>query len=387
MPDPVVVRRLKFAAVVALAVAVVVVTAGLALRGRADKALARAVEVQAVPTVVLADVSEGSSRHIVLPGALQAFISAPLHARVSGYLKRWYVDIGRPVAAGQLLAEIDTPDLDQQVLQARADLATAEANRQLAQTTAIRWNGLVAQDAVSKQDADEKDGAFAASRAAANSARANLDRLLALESFKRITAPFAGVVTSRATDVGALITVGGVNDPALFTVSDQTRLRVYVNVPQIYSSLVGRGQAGEVTAPEFPGEVFKAVVVSDARAVGPAGGVLVELQLDNPEGRLKTGGYVQVRFALAAPGRTTSLPATAIIFRNAGATVAVVDRNGHVTIRPVLIARDLGARVEVGDGIAPGDRVIDNPPEALTTGDLVRVAPAAAARGTGRGGR
>jgi RND family efflux transporter MFP subunit len=382
MPDPIVVRRLKLTAAIALAAAIVVVAVGLVLRDRADRSLARAVEARAIPTVTLAAVAEGATRDIVLPGTLQAFVSAPLHARVSGYLKRWYVDIGRPVTAGQLLAEIDTPDLDQQVLQARADLATAEANRQLAETTAIRWNGLVAQDAVSRQDADEKDGAFAASLAAARSARANLDRLLALERFKRITAPFSGVVTSRSTDIGALITVGEVNDPALFTVSDQTQLRVYVSVPQIYSSLIVPGQAADVTAPEFPGEAFKAVVVNDARAVGPAGGVLVELQLDNPEGRLKTGGYVQVRFSLAAPARATSVPATAIIFRNAGPTVAVADRNGRVTIRPVIIARDLGARVELSDGIRPGDRVIDNAPEALGSGDLVRVAPSAA-RGAG----
>ncbi|HEY3948188.1 efflux RND transporter periplasmic adaptor subunit, partial [Phenylobacterium sp.] len=221
-------RRLKMLGGVAAAVAVVVVVGGLVTRVQADQGQKTWTREQAIPTINLAKIEAGGTRQLALPGEIQAFYNAPIHARVSGYLKKWYVDIGTPVKAGQLLADIDTPDLDQQVLQARADLATAQANQSLAATTAERWKGLVAADAVSKQEADEKSGDLAAKTSLVNAARANLNRLLALESFKKITAPFAGVVTTRSTDIGQLIAAGAPNDPALFTVADQHKLRVYV---------------------------------------------------------------------------------------------------------------------------------------------------------------
>ncbi|CAN7377262.1 efflux RND transporter periplasmic adaptor subunit [Caulobacter sp. LjRoot300] len=367
-------RHLKLAGVAAVGVAALVVVVGLVARVQADQALKTWTHEQAVPTVALAKVSGAGERELVLPGDVQAFYNAPIHARTSGYLKRWYVDIGSPVKAGQLLAEIDTPDLDQQVLQARANLATAQANQRLSATTAKRWEGLVAQDAVSRQEADEKAGDLAARTSAVNAAAADLNRLLALESFKRIVAPFDGVVTSRNTDIGALISVGGAADTALFTVADQHRLRIYVNVPQSYSALIKHGQAAKLNVPEYPGQTFAASVVNDAQSVGANGALLVELQLDNPEGKLKPGSYAQVTFGLASAATTTQVPATALLFRHDGPTLAVVGPDSRVRLRPIKIARDLGTQIEVGAGVNPGDRVIDNPPEALVDGDMVKIA-------------
>jgi RND family efflux transporter MFP subunit len=395
MPDPQVApqanqgamstRRLKLAGVAALALAAVVVVAGIAARVHADQSLKTWTHDQAIPTVSLASVDGGGHADLVLPGDVQAFYNAPIHARTSGYLKRWYADIGAPVKAGQVLAEIDTPDLDQQVLQARANLATSQANQRLSAITAKRWEGLVAQDAVSRQEADEKTGDLAARNSAVNAAKADLDRLLAQQSFKRITAPFDGVVTSRNTDIGQLISVGGSADTALFTVADQHRMRIYVSVPQNYSALVHRGLTAQVSVPEYPGQDFTASVVNDAQSVGRGGAMLVELQIDNPDGRLKPGAYAQVAFKLASAATTTKAPATAILFKHDGPTVAVVGSDSHVKIRPVTIVRDLGTEVEIGAGLQPGERVIDNPPEALVDGDLVRVAGGAQGAAHARG--
>lgn len=367
-------RHLKLVAVGAVCVAALVVAAGLFARVQADQSLKAWTHDQAIPTVALAKVAGGGERQLVLPGDVQAFYNAPIHARTSGYLKRWYVDIGSPVKAGQLLAEIDTPDLDQQVLQARANLATAQANQRLSATTAKRWEGLVAQDAVSRQEADEKAGDLAARTSAVNAAAADLNRLLALESFKRIVAPFDGVVTSRNTDIGALISVGGAADTALFTVADQHRLRIYVSVPQNYSALIHHGLAAQLSVPEYPGQTFTAAVVNDAQSVGANGALLVELQLDNTGGRLKPGSYAQVTFGLTSAAATTQVPATALMYRHDGPAVAVVGPDGHVKIRAIKINRDLGTQIEVGAGVGPGDKVIDNPPEALVDGDAVKVA-------------
>lgn len=372
-------RRLKLGGMIAGGVAAVVVIAGLVTRVSADQGVTSWTQQQAIPTISLAKVEGAGERQLALPGDVQAFYTAPIHARVSGYLKRWYVDIGTPVKAGQTLADIDTPDLDQQVLQARADLATAQANQGLAATTAKRWAGLVAQDAVSKQEAEEKSGDLAAKTSLVNAARANLNRLLALESFKRITAPFDGVVTTRSTDIGALITAGGATDAALFTVADQRKLRVYVRAPQNYSALIHKGLAADITVPEYPGQTFQAVVVNSAQAVGvQSGAELVELQLDNRDGRIKSGDYAQVTFRLTSAANTIRIPVTAIQYRHNGPVVAIVGANSHVTIRPVSLSRDLGSTVEIGAGLAANDRVVDNPPEALAEGDLVRIAGASA---------
>jgi RND family efflux transporter MFP subunit len=374
--------RLKLAGLIAACVAGAVVVGGIVTRVHADQGLKTWTYAQSVPTVRLVSVDGGGDGKLSLPGDVQAFYNAPIHARVSGYLKRWYVDIGTSVKAGQLLAEIDTPDLDQQVLQARADLATAEANERLSASTATRWSGLLAQDAVSKQDADEKAGDLAAKSSLVNAARANLNRLLAQESFKRITAPFAGVVTTRSTDIGALISVGGPGDPALFTVADQRRLRIYVRVPQSQSAMIRPGMTANLSVPEYAGASFKAVVANDARAVDPqSGALLVELQLDNQDGRLKPGEYAQVSFDLPSATTTARAPATAILFRHQGPTVAIVGPDSHVQIRPVTITRDLGTSVELGSGVLPGQHIINDPPESLSDGDLVRIAGASTLHG------
>jgi RND family efflux transporter MFP subunit len=374
-------RRLKIAGVVLTGGVVAIIGLGALSRVHVDQSLKAWTRDQVAPTVTLASVAGGGERELALPGTIQAFYTAPIHARTSGYLKRWYADIGDQVKAGQVLAEIDTPDLDQQVLQARAELASAQANQRLASTTAKRWDGLLAQDAVSRQEAEEKAGDLAARVAAVNAARANLNRLLTLESFKRLTAPFDGVVTERNTDIGALISVGGANDTALFTVADLHRLRIYVSIPQAYSALIKPGDAARLTVPEFAGQTFKASVVSDARAIAANGGVKVELQLDNLDGRLRPGAYAQVTFAVAAGPGAARVPATALLFRQQGPVVAVVDARGRARITPIVISRDLGTSVEVGAGLSPGEKVIDNPPDAIANGEAVRVAAIASTAG------
>ena len=377
-------RRLKWMGGVAAGVALIVVAVGLVSRVSADQGMKTWTREQTIPTISLAKLEVGGERQLSLPGDIQAFYNAPIHARVSGYLKKWYVDIGTPVKAGQLLADIDTPDLDQQVMQARADLATAQANQSLAASTAERWKGLLAADAVSRQEAEEKFGDNAAKSSLVNAARANLNRLLALESFKRITAPFAGVVTARNTDIGQLITAGSLNDAALFTVADQHKLRGYVRAPQAYSALIHTGQPADLTVPEYPGQVFHATVAGQAGAVGPQSGAeLVELSLDNPGGKIKSGEYAQVTFKLTAPMTTTRVPVTALQYRHSGPVVAVVGADSHVSLRPVVVSRDLGSTVEIGSGLSAGDRVVDNPPEALAEGDLVRIAGASAKKKAG----
>jgi RND family efflux transporter MFP subunit len=374
--------RLKTIGIVAAGVAAVVVALGVISRVQADQSLKTWTSAQAIPTVkvIRLDGAEGPGA-LVLPGDVQAFNTAPIHARVPGYLKRWYADIGTPVKAGQLLAEIETPELDQQLAQAKADLATAVANQHLAETTARRWAGLLAQDAVSRQDADDKNGDLAAKTALVASARANVDRLLALASFKRITAPFAGTVTTRSTDIGALISVGGPTDTPLFTVSDERRLRIYVRVPQSYSADIKPGMTAQFTVPEYPGRGFTASLAASADAITPQSGtLLIQLQIDNAGQVLKPGDYAQVHFTLPAGEGAIQAPASALMFRDAGMSVAVIGPDGRVLIKPITIGRDLGTKVEISSGLTAADRVIDNPPDSLRAGDQVHIAGSPAAQ-------
>jgi len=375
-------RRLKIVAAGCVAVLVLIVGVGVLSRAHDSEKLTDWTHDQAIPTVeVIRPALNSGDQSLVLPGNVQAFYNASIHARVSGYLKRWYVDIGAPVKAGQLLAEIDTPELDQQLARARADLATAEANRQLAATTSDRWAGLLAKDAVSRQEADEKAGDLAAKASLVNAARAAVDQLRAEEAFKRILAPFGGVVTTRTTDIGALIAAGTPNDPGLFTVSDVHRLRVYVKVPQSYSAQIKPGLTAALSLPEYPGRTFEAKLSSTSDAVGEQSGtLLVELQLDNNDGLLKPGDYAEAHFALPAPGGMASVPASATIFRQNGLAVATVDSRNRILMKPITVRTDLGATIEVGAGLSPGDRIVDNPPDSLADGDLVRIAGASAAR-------
>ncbi|HEY4031121.1 MAG TPA: efflux RND transporter periplasmic adaptor subunit [Caulobacteraceae bacterium] len=358
------------------AVAVLIVAFGVVTRGMASTQLKTKAVAESTPTVdVISPAAGHEAETLTLPGEVQATNSAVIHARVGGYLKRWTVDIGAPVKAGQLLAEIDTPELDQQLAQAKAHLATTVADQKFAQTTSARWSRLLGRDAVSHQEADEKAEDLEAKTTLVEAAKADVDRLEALQSFKRIVAPFDGFVTARTTDIGALITTGGANDAGLFTVSDVRRLRIYVHVPQSYSAAVGPGATAHLSVPEYPGRTFDAKLVSTSGAVGAqSGSVLVELQMDNPQNLLKPGEYAQVQFILPPAPGVVQVPASALMFRQKGMAVAVVDAHGRAAMRYIKVQRDLGSAVEVASGLSATDRVINNPPDSLSDGEAVRVA-------------
>lgn len=370
-------RRLKLVAIIVLCVFLVVLIWGLASRFAASRQLAASTAAASVPVVsIISPQSNAIPRSLVLPGDVRAYYQAPIYAQVSGYLKKWYFDIGARVTTGDVLATIETPDLDQQLAQAKANLASAIANEQLSATTARRWNALLAKDAVSQQATDEKNADLAAKIAAMDASKANVDRLEALEGFKRILAPFNGVVTARNTDVGALVTVGG--QTPLFTVDDEHRLRIYVNVPQVYSAEVKPGSRATFTVPEYPGQSFNATLVSTARAIDPAtGSLLVQFQTDNSAGLLHPGDYAQVHIDLPADTHAVTVPPSALIFRDPGMEVATLGPGNHVVLKVVSIGRDLGTVVEIAAGLTHADKVIDNPPDSLEQGDLVRVAPGA----------
>lgn len=368
-------RRLKLVGTIAAAAAVLIVVVGIVTRVTASREVDKWTDANALPTVSVIDLdATGKAGNLSLPGNIQAFNSAPIYARVSGYLKKWYVDIGTKVKAGQLLAEIDIPDQDQQLAQAKADLGTAIANQTLSAQTAKRWNALAKESAAAPQDVDEKNADLAAKTAAVASAKANVDRLADLSNFKRITAPFDGTVTSRAVDVGALVTVGAPGSTPLFTVADTSKVRVYVNVPQNYSAQIRPGMAATFTVPEYPGRTFNATLAATAGSVdAQTGSVLIQLQAGNADGGLNAGDYAQVQFDLPASRDTSRLPASALIFADAGTAVALVGRDNRVTMKPVTILRDYGTSVEIASLAGGHGRVIDNPPDSLRQGDEVRV--------------
>jgi RND family efflux transporter MFP subunit len=379
-------RTLKRVGIGAGAVALIVVGLGVASRISATNELRRTAADAAVPTVsVVLPGVDGEGAKLLLPGTVQAFNSAAIYARTNGYVRRWLADIGDRVHAGQPLAVLDAPELDQQLAAARADYQTALANQRLADTTAKRWSAMLAQDAVSRQEADEKAGDLAARTALSNAALANVKRLQALQGFTRLTAPFDGVVTSRSAQIGALVVAGNAAAQPLFTVSDTHRMRVYVRVPQGYSASIRPGMEATLSLPEYPGRAFTATLTRSAGAVdAQSGAVLVELQADNRDGALKPGAFAQVDFRVGAgKGKGVSLPGSAILYGNDGPSVAVVGRDGHVTVKSVAIARDEGATVLLSGGVAPGERVIDTPPDAIRSGDRVRVQAAAEAAGKG----
>jgi RND family efflux transporter MFP subunit len=372
-------RWLKPAGIGAVALAATVVVAGVVTRGVASENLKAVTAQESIPTVSLvAPTAAADGEQLTLPADIEANDVAVLHAQVSGYVKAWRVDIGARVTKGQVLAEIETPELDQQLAQARATLASAQADQQFAKVSAARWTHLLAKDAVSKQEADEKTSDLAAKTAALDAARANVDRLTALVGFKRIVSPFDGVVTQRNAHVGMLVTANAANDPGLFTVADDHRLRIYVHVPQNYSAAIRPGMTAALTVPQFPGRVFSATLTSTSNAVGAqSGAVTVELQTDNAAHLLQPGDYAQASFhAAPVSASTVRLPASAVMFRHNGMAVGVVDANGRAHIRPVSIRRDLGTSVEIATGLSPSDRVINNPPDSLEDGEKVRIATA-----------
>jgi len=332
-----------------------------------------------IPTVSLISPKAGDAgQPLVLPGTLSAFYDAKIYAQVSGYVKSWNRDIGAHVKKGEILAVIDTPELDQQITQARADLSAAVAAQKLSAVTASRWRDLLRQDAVARQDVDVKEADLAAKSEALKSAQANLDRLLATKQFAQIVAPFDGVVTARNTDVGALINVGsGAPGTELFVVSDTRKLRVYVSVPQSYAAAIHAGGKARLSVPEQPGKSYAATVQTTSRAISASsGGMLVQLTVDNTSGELLPGGSAQLSLDLPATAGTLAIPPGALIFNKSGLTVATVGDGDKVVLKPVTVARDLGSSVEVATGLSAGDRVIENPPDGVANGDLVRVSAA-----------
>ncbi|MDR2221079.1 MAG: efflux RND transporter periplasmic adaptor subunit [Methylobacillus sp.] len=369
-------RVLRIGGIIALAVAAVVVVTGIVARAQNDKKLEAWTEAQALPNVsVVTPASSGEASSIALPARFEAYSKAPIYARISGYLKKWYVDIGTEVRAGQMLAEIETPDLDQQLLQAQADLATAKANETLARTTSERWSALLGSGAVSPQEVDEKKGEYDARHAMTNAAQANLNRLLAMRGFARIVSPFDGTITARNTDVGALISEGSNGGPALFEVSDMRKLRLFVNVPQNYVGSIKSGTTASITVPEHPDKIYTATVESTAKAVNAESDAMrVQLFVDNSDHQLLPGGYANVSFNLPSAVVTLSIPSSALIFDKSGLRVATVDANDKVHLKPVTLARDMGKTVEVSAGLTAADNVVENPPDGVIEGQLVHVA-------------
>jgi RND family efflux transporter MFP subunit len=375
-------RKLRLVGIVALIAVVVVVAGGITSRAVSDNRVRDWTDQQAVPAVaVVLPRPSDTAASLQLPGRLEASSRAPLYARVSGYLKSWKVDIGAPVKAGQLIAEIEAPDVEQQLLQAQADLASADANAALAASTSKRWQSMLGSDSVSKQEVEEKSGDLDAKRAVVNAQRANVARLKTMRSFTRIVAPFDGVVTARETDVGALINAGG-GGQELFVVSDIRRLRVYVNVPQVFAANLKTGTKATITVPEHPGRNYAAIVDASSGAVNVATGTtLLQLSVDNANGELLPGGYADVNFELAQNAALLSVPASALIFDKNGLQVATVGAKNEVVFKPVTIARDHGTTVEIATGLQADDRVVETPPDSLAAGSAVRIVDTVAAGG------
>jgi RND family efflux transporter MFP subunit len=321
---------------------------------------------------------DAADEEVVLPGNTQAFTDSPIYARTSGYLRKWYVDIGTHVKAGQLLAEIDAPELDHQLQQAKADLATAQANLKLAQTTADRWVFLLKTQSVSRQETDEKTGDLNAKKAMADASENAVRRLEDLQSYEKVTAPFDGVITARNTDVGALIDAGA-NSPAreLFHLAATTKLRVFVNVPENFDRAARSGAHAILQLAEFPGRTFTGTLVRNANAIDTLSRtLLVEVDVDNPTGELLPGSYVSVHLKMPGGGvRGLTIPANTILFRAEGLRVGVV-RDGHAQLVPITVGRDYGNELEIVSGLTLRDQLIVNPADSLVSGEPVRVAGA-----------
>lgn len=364
-------------AVIAFLVVAAVVVAGIVPRLKARAALRAETYALAIPNVGVMHPKRGEPQmEVVLPGNMQAFIDSPIYARTNGYLKSWYVDIGARVKSGQLLAEIETPEVDQQLDQARADLNTARANAHLSEITAARYMDLLKTDSVSKQDVDNAVGDNEAKKAMVASAESNVRRLEQLQSFEKIYAPFDGVITARNTDIGHLIDSGASGGAAteLFHIAAIQKLRVYVNVPQQESVGVHVGLTAELTLPQFPGRQFQGSLVRTADAIDPSTRtLLIEVDVNNPSGELLPGDYTEVHLKIPSASPSFILPVNTLIFRTAGLQVATVVNGDKAALIPIVLGRDFGSEVEVVSGLKEGDLVIENPPDSLVDGEQVRV--------------
>ena len=368
-------RKLGIFGVVAVAGALTLVVSGIRAREDSSVKLKEWTDDQAIPAVAVIYADPGAlTATIDLPGRLEAYYRAPIFARVNGYLKNWSADIGARVKSGEVIAEIDAPDLDQQLLQARADLANQQASAKLSEVTLARRKTLIASNFVSMQEIDERTADLANKNAAVNSSQANVERLEALAGYKKITAPFDGIVTARNTDVGALINAGGGSSPPMFIVSDIKKLRVYVNVPQTYVPSVKIGAKAKISVPEYPTRTFEATVEASAQAVDVTSGTTqMQLALDNSAGELMPGGFANVRLVLQRDSVPMHIPSSALVFDQKGLRVATVTPDNKILFKPVKIARDLGRDIELAGGITLDDRVISTPPDGIVDGDPVRV--------------
>ena len=355
--------------------ALLLVITGIRAREDAGVKLKEWTEDHAVPAVavVLPD-PKALTATIDLPGRLEAYYRAPIFARVNGYLKSWNADIGARVKTGEVIAEIEAPDLDQQLLQARADLTNQEASAKLSEVTLARRRTLIASNFVSMQEIDERTADLSNKNAAVKASQANVERLEALAGYKKITAPFDGIVTARNTDVGALINAGGSASPPMFVISDIRKLRLYVNVPQTYVPGIKIGARAVISVPEYKNRSFNATVEASAQAVDVNSGTTqMQLALDNAAGELMPGAFANVRLSLVRDSVPLSIPSSALIFDKSGLRVATVDSNDRVVLKTVTIGRDLGREIELASGVSPEDRIINAPPDGVVDGDQVRV--------------
>jgi RND family efflux transporter MFP subunit len=366
-------RRAAVAVTVFFLVAIAIAVSSILPRARAKADLKNHTAELAAPSVLLIAPTPGqASNEVVLPGNISAFSDAPIYARTNGYLQKWYYDIGAHVKQGALLAVISTPEVDQQLLQAEADLATAEANAGNAKMNAARYQGLLQSNAVSKQDTDQFTTQAAATGSAVRSALANVQRLKELQSFERIYAPFDGVITARNIDIGQLIEQGTGHE--LFHIQAISTLRVYVNVPQIYSTESKPGLSADLTFAEYPGRTFPGKLVRTANAIDPASRtLLVEVDVDNRKGELLPGAYTQVHFKVNTPVRSFSIPVSALMFRQEGLRVGTVVDGDKARMVPVVIGQDDGRTVQIISGLDQNSRVIQDPPDALVDGEIVHV--------------
>src|SRR3984957_14096585 len=365
-------------AVLAVLIVAAIVISGILPRIHARADLDKETAEMAIPTVSVAQPKRGQpAQEVVLPANVQAYIDAPIYARTNGYLKHWYVDIGAHVKAGQLLADIETPEVDQQLRQSRADLGTAEANLNLSKITATRYADLLKTDSVSKQDADNAEGDYEAKQATVQSAQANVKRLEELQAFEKIYAPFEGVITARNTDIGALIDSGsaGGSRTELFHIAQPDKLRVYVNVPEAYSQAAKPGLTADLALAEFPGRLFPGTLVRTAQAIDQTTRtLLVEIRVNNPTGTLLSGAYAGVLLKLPTPTAAFILPVNALLFRAEGLRGAVVTDGRHADLKPITGVHDFGSEVEVVAGLGEDESIIVNPPDSIVAGEEVRIA-------------
>jgi RND family efflux transporter MFP subunit len=379
--------------IIAVVVVIALVASGIIPRLRDKKALAAETDELAAPTVLTVQPKQGApAQEIILPGNIQAFVDAPIYARTNGYLKRWYFDIGAHVRKGDLLADIESPEIDQQLSQAEADLNTANANVKLSQITADRFSGLIKQDAVSQQDTDNAVNGLAAQQSMVKSAQANVDRLKQLVGFEKVYAPFDGIITARNTDIGQLIDSGSSGGTArqLFQIAAVNRLRVFISVPQIYSQAAAPGLMANLTFAEMPGRRFPGKLVRTAGAIDPTSRTLnVEVDVDNAKSELLPGAYAEVHLKLKDGAPTLIIPVSALLFRAEGLRVAVAKSDNTAALMPITLGRDFGDTAEVTTGLTGDERIISNPPDSVIDGEKLNVqqqqkAAPAAAQGKGK---